>query len=143
MKLELNYKFLIVVGAAVLAVVIICICNYQFSYELEEVISSQSMFFVPAKEHRYLASLILDYGNGHKRKFEGRVVQNMTVLDALMASARAGRFKIKSNSQVEVIDGIENTEQKKWICYLNNKKIDSSPAQYIIKPRDRIECKYQ
>lgn len=56
------------------------------------------------------ASLIMNYGNGGVRQFTGEVIEQMTVLDALLAASNGDNFKVEystnaSNSGSLFIDG--------------------------------------
>lgn len=44
------------------------------------------------------ASLLIDYGNGATRQFEGKVIKDMTVFDAFTAASQGG-LKVESTSK--------------------------------------------
>ena len=93
-----------------------------------------------------LATLVINFET-EKRFFEGEVVENMTMLDALNASVSIGKIKfnyaINESSDVSVleIDGHTNgVGNKYFVFYLNSKKI---PVRDLNKKEvhggDRIE----
>lgn len=58
-----------------------------------------------------VAKVVLDYGNGQKRAFEGEVVgQGLSLMDALLLVSEAGDIKIgfKETSDMILIDSIDN-----------------------------------
>jgi hypothetical protein len=90
------------------------------------------------------ARLVLDYGNGHQRWFEGRVINGMTLFDALTASAAAGNFnfQISPAGQIEAVDNISNSD-KKWRCYLNDNQMIEDVKEQEIKRGQEIVCRYE
>lgn len=133
-----NLKYLlIVILAALLAAGVIVWINQQAENEFREI--TDSLQSVQNQEN--LARLILDY-NSQERWFEGEVIDGMTVLDALMASAQAGNFEVQANEEIKMIDGRNSGQEHQWICYLEEEKI-SQPAEQIIKPNDQIKCRYE
>lgn len=58
-----------------------------------------------------VAKVVLDYGNGQKRAFEGEVVgQGLSLMDALLLVSEAGNIKIgfKETSDMVLVDSIDN-----------------------------------
>ena len=88
------------------------------------------------------ALLILKMGNT-QRWFKGEVTNGMTVSQAILASALGANLKVKVNSTLEAVEGFQNTEQKKWKCYLNGKEINEKLDQTEIHPQDKILCEYK
>ena len=80
------------------------------------------------------AELIIDFGDGNKRAFEGEIVENETLIDALNQASKAGNF-----SSEEIILNKNNS----WHWYLNNKKIESLAGGVILKSNDKILVKYE
>lgn len=92
------------------------------------------------------ASLIINFET-EKRFFEGEVVKDMTVLDALNAAVSVGKIKFNyaidesQNVTVGEIDGyINGAGNKYFVFYLNSKKV---PVQDLNKKEvhggDKIE----
>ncbi len=88
------------------------------------------------------ALLVLDYGNKKQRFFKGDVVRGMTVSDAISAASMAGNFNFKTDSGIDEIDGLKNSQKAEWQCYLNNIKIGKKIRRIKISPRDKILCRY-
>ena len=88
------------------------------------------------------ASLLLDYGNGEVRKFNGEVIEYMTVLDALVAASNGDDFKIeypRDNLDLRsiLIDGKNKVEIK-----LNGNAVPVSMiSRTMIGHEDLIEVK--
>ncbi len=80
------------------------------------------------------AELIIDFGNGNKRTFEGEIVENETPVDALNQASKAGNF-----SSEEII----LNKDKSWHWYLNDKKMESLTDGVILKSNDKILVKYE
>lgn len=95
------------------------------------------------------ASLLLNFGDGTMRKFEGDIVGGMTVYDALNQSAKAGGFEVETTLEegsvvVEAIGGIRNRKDKIWHFYLNESfKNRTSPLNYSIRSGDVVEFRYE
>jgi len=88
------------------------------------------------------AVLILNDGT-KKRAFAGKVIDGMTIYDALLASSFVGKFDFELKEGVlERIDELEK-DGKKWNVYLNGKKIDQPLDKVLIKPGDKIELKFK
>lgn len=97
-----------------------------------------------------LATLAVNIGF-ENRLFEGGVYDGMTVLDALNMAMSVGKIKLNyvldNNNQTRVmeIDGhVDRTEDKYFVFYLNNKKIDSMDLNKIhLKTGDDIVIKLE
>ena len=89
--------------------------------------------------------------NGQGRMFEGEVIENMTVLDALVVSSNAGKIELKYSVSADgkvFISGLDGynrtTNPKKLVFYLNGFKIyDEQINSTIIKPGDNIEVRLE
>lgn len=87
--------------------------------------------------------------NGEKRAFEGKALNDLTVLEALIASSRGGNFKVKYallNDQVDIykIKDLTENNSNKWNFYLNGKKVETSQIHKIkVKPGDKIYINYE
>lgn len=83
-------------------------------------------------DSRDLAHLEINIGN-NRRAFEGEIIEGMTVLEAIQASALAGniifQYTADGNGRL-VITSLDGYELKKsdqpLSFFLNNKKIDSA-----------------
>lgn len=89
------------------------------------------------------ALLILDYGKEKERWFKGEVIEGMSILNILETSSFAGNFSFTANSHLVVLDGLANNQQAKWRCYLNDREVKEDLSQKIIKPKDKISCRYR
>lgn len=95
------------------------------------------------------ATLLIDFGD-MKRQFTGEVAENMTVLDALNASAAAGQIKLiyyvdaDNNTRVTEISGYTADGNIQFNFYINSKKLDSSELNRTnIKPGDKITIRLE
>jgi len=96
------------------------------------------------------ARLVIDFGNGTKRAFEGGTVEQMTILQALIASSAEGKFAIDytinstGETELKSIAGQTSTNQKKWYVYLDNELVKTSDiSKKTIKVQDNIEFRYK
>lgn len=99
------------------------------------------------------ASLLIDYGDGKQRKFEGPVTNSMSIQMALLAVENGGSsLDIKysadgSNSDtvyIKSINGHANNILDSWKIYLNDhliseEKLNGTP----VKTGDFIELRYE
>ncbi|MCX6813818.1 MAG: DUF4430 domain-containing protein [Candidatus Azambacteria bacterium] len=90
------------------------------------------------------AELTVDFGNGQKRVFEGEIIDGETLLDALNQASKAGNFsyKLDEKNNLAVIEDFIRNNNKSWHWYLNDKKIDKSLNEIILKSGDKILIKY-
>lgn len=91
------------------------------------------------------AELIIDFGGGNKRAFEGNIVKNETLIDALNQASRVGNFsyKIDGKNNLSTINNFANSQNKAWRWYLNDEKIDSLANGIVLKANDKILVKYE
>ena len=120
----------------IIAVLIILLVGFYYYFFLKP-------FSQPEKqEEEKEAVLVIDFGE-RKRVFAGETIENMTFLDALLASAKAGNFSFNFERNVlKMIDQIEEGE-KKWNAYFNREKIDDYLDDVLIKPGDKLELKFE
>ncbi|OGM96896.1 MAG: hypothetical protein A3B86_00060 [Candidatus Yanofskybacteria bacterium RIFCSPHIGHO2_02_FULL_38_22b] len=77
------------------------------------------------------ATLIIALGSGEQRIFQGEVVDDMTILDALRASSQAGQidleFIIESDkTRIEELNGYLADQDAKLSFYLNGSKVEEA-----------------
>ena len=97
-----------------------------------------------------LATLAVNFED-MKRSFEGEVVEDMTVLDALNMAMAAGKIKLNyaldDKNQVmimEINDHLNKVENKNFAFFLNDKKIDSKNLNKVnLNAGDNIVIKYE
>ena len=89
--------------------------------------------------------LTIDFGNGEKRAFEGDVVENETLLDALILTSKAGNFRynLDERSNLAAIESFVKNSKKSWYWYLNGKKNSKSLNEIFLKADDNILIKYE
>jgi len=90
------------------------------------------------------AELIINFGDGKERNFEGEIIEGETLFDALNQASKAGNFSYKldeENNLAAIEDFIQNNN-KSWHWYLNDKKIDKPLGKIILKSGDKILIKY-
>ncbi|OGN00853.1 MAG: hypothetical protein A2651_03180 [Candidatus Yanofskybacteria bacterium RIFCSPHIGHO2_01_FULL_42_12] len=95
------------------------------------------------------ATLIIDFDN-MRRTFEGEVIEEMTILDALNASVTAGQIKLtytvddNNHTSVAEIDGHSAVFGKNFFFYLNEKKIHTKDLnRTFVDPGDKITIKLE
>ena len=88
------------------------------------------------------AALIINFGET-KRAFAGETIEGMTALDALLVSAEAGEFEFDfKDNFLKRINHFEEGD-KKWNVYFNEEKTEDSLSQILIKPKDKIELRFE
>ncbi len=95
------------------------------------------------------ARIEIDYGQ-FRRAFEGDVLADMTVLDALLAASRGGGFEVRYallNDKTEIMKINSHSEDGlggQWRFYLNGTEIDVGKIHKIeIKPGDKIFAEFK
>lgn len=96
------------------------------------------------------ARIEIDYGT-ERRAFEGDVLSDMSMLDALLAASRGGSFEIRYallNDQTDImkINGLseDGLNGKSWFFYLNGEKIRADEIHKVkIKSGDKILAKFE
>ena len=96
------------------------------------------------------AYLEIDYGS-KRRAFRGDLPFDMTILDALNASARAGTFEVRyvledDRTDIIGINGVKEmfSNGQKWNFYLNSRKVETDQLHKIgIRAGDKILVKLE
>ncbi|MDP3004002.1 MAG: DUF4430 domain-containing protein [Candidatus Azambacteria bacterium] len=91
------------------------------------------------------AVLTIDFGIGKERNFEGEIIEGETLLDALFQASKAGNFsyQLDEKNNLAAIDSFNRNKNKSWHWYLNDKKIDKSLGEIILKSGDEILLQYK
>lgn len=97
-----------------------------------------------------LATLAVNFDT-MTRHFEGEVVEDMTILDALNLALAAGEIKLnyvlddKNETWImEINDHLNQIGGNSFVFYLNDKQIDSKDLNKIkLKARDKVVIKYE
>jgi hypothetical protein len=89
-------------------------------------------------------TLVLDFGQGAKREVK---VGAVTAFEALQAAAGEQNFELKTKQYdfgifVESIGGVENTKERAWIYFVNDKAGEVASDKYTLKAGDVVEWKY-
>jgi len=100
----------------------------------------------PFKE-KPLARLLIDYGNGKKRAFEGEVVEglNLKFLLEILAQDKKISYKLRKTQKgliLESLEGIKNNS-KQWRCYLNGNLVEKDLEKVFIEPGDEVRLVFQ
>lgn len=95
------------------------------------------------------ATLLIDFENV-RRKFQGEVVEKMTVLDAVNAATAAGEIKLiysvdrENNTKVMEINDHLLEGGRRFAFFVNSKKLGSSELnKTFLKPGDEIVIKLE
>lgn len=135
----------LVVAAFLFAVVLIFSWNDSFYYDMQAY--SIGLSSIPTKPGGAsgLGRVVIDFGNGKKRSFEGEVKVGMTVLSALRAAEGAGNFRTLTNGRGGIIDiaGVKNNSHRRWRVWLNGVSLAQLPGETAISAGDRILFKYE
>ena len=96
------------------------------------------------------ATLAVNFDN-LKRSFEGEVVEDMTVLDALNMAMAAGKIKLNYSLDdknqtwiMEINDHLNKAGNRHFAFFINDKQIDSKDLNKVnLKAGDSIVIKYE
>ncbi|MEK7537238.1 MAG: hypothetical protein AAB584_02235 [Patescibacteria group bacterium] len=96
------------------------------------------------------ARIEIDYGI-KRRAFEGDVLLDMSILDALLAASRGGDFEIRyvllrDKTDIMKINGLseDGLNGKRWLFYLNGEEIRADEIHKIkVKPGDKILAEFK
>ncbi|MBI5045970.1 MAG: hypothetical protein HZC14_03165 [Candidatus Niyogibacteria bacterium] len=89
--------------------------------------------------------LVIDYGDGHTRKFKGDMEEESAKAWDLLqqASAFGVSVKIEKDFVPRSIDGIANQGDKKWILYINDFRQNKGPFEARAQKGDIVTFKYE
>lgn len=95
------------------------------------------------------ARIEIDYGS-KRRAFEGEVLSDMSILEALLAASRGGGFEVRyallgdKTDIMKIEDFTEDGLDGQWHFYINQKEILVNEIHKIkIKPGDKISAKFE
>ena len=96
------------------------------------------------------ASILINFGGGDVRKFEGGLVEGMTAFDALTRAVKAGGFNFETvvedgSINVKTIGQKEHiTDGGRWQLYLNDEYENyNSPLDFELEDGDEVEFRYE
>lgn len=91
------------------------------------------------------AKLIINFGNGNERNFEGEIIEGETLVGVLIQASKAGDFsyKLDGKNNLAAVENFAAQAGKSWHWYVNDKKIDKSLYEIILKDGDNILIKYE
>ena len=107
--------------------------------------SAEVSFPAPRNE----AKVMINFGDGQKRAFQGAIIEGMSVYHALLASTTAGNLELEvaqnqEGSSVEKIDAVSNNGSRNWEYHLNGKPQDrNSLEERLVRPGDTVEFIYE
>ena len=90
--------------------------------------------------------MIVDYGDGHLRKFTGSSKAGVSAWDSLQQAAAHSYLQVDTTKDFypKIIDSKENGKDgKQWALYINKKKISESPINIKINGGDTIVWKFE
>lgn len=93
--------------------------------------------------------LIINKKESDLQELEFNFEEGMTAFDLLKRASEDEKFILKTNSYdigifVETIGEIENGQDGKyWMYYVNNQMPSVAADKYEIKPRDKVEFKFE
>jgi len=112
------------------------------------VLAVSSDIISPSKKQ--MATMLIISNESHTRMFTGEAISQMTILEALFASAKGGEIKISysvnkhNNVYVSSIDNVINgSNNKYWYFYLNKKLLEAEDInKTFVKNGDIIEARF-
>ncbi|MBI2627985.1 MAG: hypothetical protein HYW71_00935 [Candidatus Niyogibacteria bacterium] len=90
--------------------------------------------------------LTLNYGNGKIRKFSSEMAEEKTRawnLLQLASAQSAVSVEIEDGFLPRSIDGFKNTDQNKWVLFVNGARQTNGPFEVFVKKGDLVEFKYE
>lgn len=96
------------------------------------------------KEKNPFVRVTVDFGDGRRRAFEGKVLSPITAFEALQASQTAGGFSLNITLAGDIadIDGVRPGE-KRWRWYLNGFAEERPILDVPVFGGDKILVKYE
>ena len=96
------------------------------------------------------ARVEIDFG-AKKRAFQGEILSNTSLLDALIFSSQAGNIEVKyviseDKTDIVKIDGLveDGLNHQSWSFYLNGQKVQTAEIHKIkLKPGDKIKVRFE
>ena len=87
----------------------------------------------------------VDFGNGERRAFEGRLYTGMTILAALREAEQVGNFKTQTDERGKIVGiaGVKNNGRKNWRMYVNSIPVSEFPGRMDIKSGDNVIFRYE
>lgn len=88
----------------------------------------------------------IDFGNGKKRAFEGRVLRGISARIILIAVSEAGEFDLiftKDKKKLLVADGVRSGTDKKWNVYLNEENKLVEDLSILVHPGGKLTLIYK
>lgn len=88
----------------------------------------------------------IDFGDGTKRAFEGRMLNSMAIKYILAASSEAGNLEIiltKDQKKITAVAGVANSADKKWDIYLNDDDRPIENVSVLMRPGDKATLIYK
>jgi hypothetical protein len=122
--------------------------NYWF-WVIVILIAGIFFFYLPVPGSNKPARLTIKFDGSRVRTFEGPVVENMTILQALLSASYGGNFDVRysmnedGSINIISISGLTNGLGR-WDFYLNGKPVGRGEINKVkIKKGDLIEARYE
>ena len=136
------YSWIIIFVVSAGMVLFVFYQNRQIDFETKNMV--REMTASKIVNVRPKTRVIIDYGNGKKRVFEGAVIKGMNLQDVFWGiEYSAGIVFGVRNREIESIDGVKSRPPKKWNYYINNIKQDDNPLDKEIGAGDKIFLVYE
>ena len=113
-----------------------------FNLEMEK-ISQETAQMVILKGNPPKTRVVIDYGNGKTRSFEGMVAGRTELQKVFLGIEHAGRLSLSfGDNKITAVDGVRNSA-KSWSYYINDVKQMGGVAEKQTKAGDLIVLKYE
>ncbi len=92
------------------------------------------------------AMLILDYGNGKVRRFQGPIAENAKVWDMFQQAIAVGGINVEISDHFipQAIDGLKSgIDGKHWNLYVNGVKQKFTPFEVPVNPGAEVVFKFE
>src|SRR3989338_923892 len=137
------YSWIIIFVVSAGMVLFVFYQNRQIDFETKNMVREMTASKIVSVRPK--TRVIIDYGNGKKRVFEGAVIKGMNLQDVFWGiEYSAGIVFGVRNREIESIDCVKSRPPKKWNYYINNNiKQDDNPLDKEIGAGDKIFLVYE
>ncbi|MBI2639789.1 MAG: hypothetical protein HYW90_02765 [Candidatus Sungbacteria bacterium] len=136
-----SFRWAILFAVFLGAVAFIFILNESFNNDF---LSYSQTIPAVFKEKNSFVRVTVDFGDGKRRAFEGKILAPITAFEALQASQAAGGFSLKVTLTGDIadIDGVRPGE-KQWKWYLNGFQEERLILDVPVSGGDKVLVKYE
>src|SRR3989338_2315072 len=132
-----------------LALVVIALAIILFFFASSVGLFNFDRLTLSFQQSQAAASLTINYGEGRVRQFNGEIIPEMTILDAILASAQSNNFVVdyqitNVGLELRAVDGLVGSAARPLQVLVNSQPVEMAKLhQTAIKSGDLIEVNSQ